>query len=89
MVLIWFWCLYSKKRFLLKGDLELLSSEDFECFGVAFLYGPAFSMFMLGSSSSWALLFLQHIQENSNPLVPPDASDYKPCILVQTLYVFA
>lgn len=51
MVLIWFWCLYSKKRFLLKGDLELLSSEDFECFGVAFLYGPAFSMFMLGSSS--------------------------------------
>lgn len=46
-------------------------------------------MFMLGSSSSWALLFLQHIQENSNPSVPPDVSDYKPYILVQTFYVFA
>lgn len=58
-----------QRRFLIKGELEVLNSEDFECYGVAFLYGAAFSTFMC---SSWALLFLQHIQENLNLLVLPD-----------------
>lgn len=66
------WCLDSKKGFLVKGELEVLNSEDFECYGVAFLYGSAFSIFMLENSSSWALLFLQCIQENLTLLVLPD-----------------
>lgn len=37
-----YWCLDSKKGFLFKGELEVLNFEDFECYGVAFLYGSAF-----------------------------------------------
>lgn len=67
-----YWCSDSKKRFLVKGELEVLNAEDFKCHGVAFLYGSAFSIFMLENSSSWAALFLQHIQENLKLLVLPD-----------------